>query len=42
MEIQHEEAQLAVIGDYFNGKGVDAAYRSGLALGKHWAEKYRD
>ena len=40
MEIQEKEAQLAVIGDYFNGKGIDAAYRSGLALGKHWAEKY--
>lgn len=42
MEIQEKEAQLAVIGDYFNGKGIDAAYRSGLALGRHWAEKYSD
>jgi predicted NAD/FAD-dependent oxidoreductase len=40
MEIHEKEAPLAVIGDYFNGKGVDAAYRSGLALGKHWVAKY--
>ncbi|PWN06565.1 NAD(P)/FAD-dependent oxidoreductase [Rhodohalobacter mucosus] len=42
MEIQEKEAQLAVIGDYFNGRGIDAAYRSGLALGRHWAEKYSE
>lgn len=42
MEADDNEAPLAVIGDFFNGTGIDAAYRSGLALGKYWAEKFRD
>lgn len=42
MEVEGVEAPLALIGDYFNGAGIDAAYRSGLALGQHWIEKFQD
>lgn len=41
MELEFEDAPLALIGDYFNGNSVDEAYCSGLKLAKNWAEKYK-
>ncbi len=38
-ESEDEHAPLAVIGDYFQGTSLEAAYLSGLRLGEHWAEK---
>lgn len=42
MELDFEEAPLALIGDYFNGNSVDDAYRSGYLLAKEWINKYND
>jgi len=42
MELEFEDAPLALIGDYFRGVTVDDAYCSGLNLAKKWAEKYSD
>ncbi len=39
LESENDLAPLAVIGDYFQGTTLEAAYLSGLRLGKHWAEK---
>lgn len=40
-EMEIEETPLALVGDYFEGNDVDAAYRSGYKLAKHWIEKYK-
>lgn len=42
MELEFEDAPLALIGDYFRGNTVDDAYCSGLNLAKKWSEKYSD
>lgn len=42
MELEFDDAPLALIGDYFKGNTVDDAYCSGLNLAKKWAEKYSD
>lgn len=42
MELEFEDAPLALIGDYFNGNTVDEAYCSGLKLAEKWSEKYKD
>lgn len=41
MEHEDSEAPLAVIGDYFNGNSVEAAFNSGQRLARYWIEKYR-
>jgi len=40
-EMEIEETPLALIGDYFEGSDIDAAYRSGYKLANHWIEKYK-
>lgn len=40
MEVEAEESPLAVIGDYFEGNDIDAAYKSGYKLAKHWIKKF--
>lgn len=40
MEMEMEEAPLALIGDYFNGNSAEAAYISGLCLADYWIEKF--
>ncbi len=42
MELDFEDAPLALIGDYFQGNTVDDAYRSGYLLAKEWINKYSD
>jgi len=40
LEMEMEEAPLALIGDYFKGTSVQDAYLSGTTLGKYWANKF--
>ena len=40
MELEMEDAPLALIGDYFKGNTADAAYNSAIKLANHWIEKY--
>lgn len=40
MELEMEEAPLALVGDYFNGNSAESAYISGLRLAEYWIEKY--
>lgn len=42
MELEFDDAPLALIGDYYMGNTVDDAYCSGLNLAKKWTEKYSD
>ena len=42
LELEDEKSPLALIGDYFGGNDLDAAYRSGYHLAKHWIEKFGD
>lgn len=39
MELEGHPAMLALVGDYFNGSDVEAAYLSGYRLGNHWVQK---
>lgn len=39
-DIETDESPLALIGDYFEGDTIDAAYRSGVRLAKNWLSKY--
>ncbi|MFU8813437.1 MAG: NAD(P)/FAD-dependent oxidoreductase [Balneolaceae bacterium] len=39
-ELEFDEAPLALIGDYYQGNTVDAAYNSGLKLAAAWNEKF--
>ncbi len=39
LESDDEYAPIALTGDYFQGRSMEAAYLSGLHLGRHWAEK---
>ncbi len=41
METEAEESPLAIVGDYFQGNDLDAAYCSGFKLAKHWIEKFK-
>ncbi len=40
-DLEVDETPLALVGDYFEGTDVDAAYRSGYKLAQHWIETYR-
>ncbi len=40
MELEMEEAPLALVGDYLGGNSVQSAYLSGLRLANYWNEKY--
>lgn len=42
IELEMEEAPLALVGDYLGGNTVESAYLSGLKLANHWIEKYKD
>jgi renalase len=40
MESEDELAPIALVGDYFQGRSMEAAYLSGLRLGTDWVEKF--
>ncbi len=40
-ELEDKNAPLALIGDYYNGDGVESAYKSGYDLANHWIEKFK-
>lgn len=40
LELEDEDAPLALIGDYLNGNTVDDAYRSGYKLAHDWLKKF--
>lgn len=40
MELEMEEAPLALIGDYFKGNSAEAAYLSGTNLADYWINKF--
>ncbi|MEX0679990.1 MAG: FAD-dependent oxidoreductase [Balneolales bacterium] len=40
LESDDEHAPLALVGDYFQGSSMEAAYLSGLRLGNFWADKF--
>lgn len=40
LELEMEEAPLAVVGDYLGGNTVESAYLSGLRLAGYWVQKY--
>ena len=40
LELEDEDAPLALVGDYLQGNTVDDAYRSGYKLAKDWIEKF--
>ncbi len=40
LESEDDLAPIALVGDYFQGRSMEAAYLSGLKLGNHWVEKF--
>jgi len=42
MELEMNEAPLALIGDYFNGTSLDDAFVSGHVLAEYWLNKYSE
>jgi len=42
MELELEDAPLALIGDYFGGKAFDNAFVSGYNLAEYWIKKYSE
>lgn len=40
LELEDEDAPLALVGDYLNGNTVDDAYRSGYKLAQDWLKKF--
>ncbi|TVQ69515.1 MAG: hypothetical protein EA363_09495 [Balneolaceae bacterium] len=40
LESEDDLAPIALVGDYFQGRSMEAAYLSGMKLGNHWAEKF--
>ncbi|CAN5251748.1 FAD-dependent oxidoreductase [soil metagenome] len=42
IELEFQDAPLALIGDYFNGNTMDDAYCSGINLAQSWVETYHD
>lgn len=40
MELEMEEAPLALVGDYLGGATAESAYLSGLKLAEYWIQKY--
>lgn len=42
LDLESHESPLALVGDYFQGNDLDAAYSSGYKLAKHWIEKFGD
>lgn len=42
MELEMEEAPLALIGDYMSGNSVQSSYLSGYNLAQYWIEKYSE
>jgi predicted NAD/FAD-dependent oxidoreductase len=41
MELEFQEAPLALVGDYFEDNTLDGAYRSGYKLAKSWIANYK-
>jgi predicted NAD/FAD-dependent oxidoreductase len=42
MELEMEDAPLALTGDYFKGTSVEAEYLSAIKLADHWIDKYKN
>lgn len=42
LEFQNEDAPLAIVGDYFEGDNLEAAYQSGKKLADQWKSKYKN
>ena len=42
MELEMEEAPLALVGDYMSGNTVESAFLSGYHLAEYWIEKYSE
>lgn len=42
MEIKGNDTPLALVGAYMKGNTVESAYLSGLKLGQHWVEQFKD
>ncbi len=42
MELEMDEAPLALVGDYFNEWSVESAYLSGSYLADYWIEKFKE
>lgn len=42
MELEMEEAPLALVGDYMNGNSVQSAFLSGYNLADYWINKYSE
>lgn len=42
MELEMEEAPLALIGDYMSGNSIQSAYLSGYYLAEYWINKYSE
>ncbi|MDZ7682616.1 MAG: hypothetical protein U5J63_13125 [Fodinibius sp.] len=42
MELEMEEAPLALIGDYLGGKTLENAFVSGYNLAEYWTKKYSE
>jgi len=40
MELEMDDAPLAIIGNYFKSHTIEAAYMSGLKLAQHWKQKF--
>jgi len=40
LESENDLAPIALVGDYFEGRSMEAAYLSGMKLGNHWVEKF--
>jgi predicted NAD/FAD-dependent oxidoreductase len=42
LELEMKEAPLAVIGNYFKGNSLEAAYISAVKLAAYWIDKYAE
>lgn len=42
MELEMEEAPLALVGDYMRGNSIQSAYLSGYHLAEYWISKYSE
>lgn len=42
MELEMDDAPLALIGDYMGGNTLESSYLSGYKLAQHWLDKYSD
>lgn len=41
LELEDEDAPLALVGDYLGGHSMDDTFRSGYILANHWIEKFK-